>query len=114
MQNIFTHYKERGFLTAIDDFGAGYAGLGLLAEFQPQLIKLDMNLIRDIDKSASKKSIVGGVIHTCRDMNIDIIGEGIESAEELDFLRSKGISKFQGYYFARPAIEQLPAVSFTH
>ncbi|MCS3902859.1 EAL domain-containing protein (putative c-di-GMP-specific phosphodiesterase class I) [Methylohalomonas lacus] len=112
LQNIFTHYKERGFLTAIDDFGSGYAGLGLLAEFQPQLIKLDMELIRNIDQSKSRQSIVSGVIHTCLDMGIDVIGEGIETREELDVLRDKGISKFQGYYFARPAIEQLPTVNF--
>lgn len=110
LHNIFTHYKEQGFLTAIDDFGAGYAGLGLLAEFTPHYIKLDMDLIRNIDRLKSKQAIISGVIKTCEVMGIEMIAEGIESCEELKYLWTAGITKFQGYLFARPEIARLPAV----
>lgn len=76
---IIKDYQKRGFLTAIDDFGAGYAGLNLLAEFQPHLVKLDMALTRDIDRDPVRKAIVGGVIGTCKALGCQIIAEGIES-----------------------------------
>jgi len=112
LQNIFDHYKQRGFLTAIDDFGSGYAGLGLLADFSPQIIKLDMDLIRDIDKKPPRQAIVRGMLDTCNYMNIDVIAEGVETREELDYLRGIGIAKFQGYLLARPEVEALPEIRF--
>lgn len=100
---ILREYQRCGFLTAIDDFGAGYAGLTLLADFKPDLIKLDMALIRGIDTSRSRQSIVRGLMHTCRDMGIEVIGEGIETPGERDFLSDQGIRLMQGYLFGRPA-----------
>jgi len=111
LRGIFAEYKKQGFKTAIDDFGAGYAGLSLLAEFQPDYIKLDMGLTRDIDRSAVKQAIVSGIVSTCREIDIEIIAEGIESKAEYELLRSKGIRLFQGYLFARPGHRSLPAIS---
>jgi EAL domain-containing protein (putative c-di-GMP-specific phosphodiesterase class I) len=108
LQHIFDYYKSRGFLTAIDDFGAGYAGLALLAEFQPNVIKLDMDLIRDIDDDVNRQAIADGVIGACDKLGIDIIAEGIESKGELDYLYDRGVRKFQGFLFARPQLEALP------
>ncbi|MGV3591733.1 MAG: EAL domain-containing protein [Gammaproteobacteria bacterium] len=110
MKEIFRHYNSRGFQTAIDDFGAGFAGLNLLAEFQPHLIKIDMGLVRNIHLDRARRAIVRGITVTCADLDIRIIAEGIECAEELQTLTDLGIELFQGYYFARPAFEALPDV----
>lgn len=103
--NIFAEYKKHGFLTAIDDFGAGYAGLNLLAEFQPDIIKLDMALIRSIDKHRVRSIIVDAILRVCEEIGIQVIAEGVETAEEFHHLAAKGIYLFQGYYFARPAFD---------
>lgn len=112
LSGIFEEYRSRGFLTAIDDFGAGHAGLNLLAEFQPHIIKLDMALIRDIDSNKIRQSIVQGLVSTAMSLDIRIIAEGVETATERDCLREMGIKLFQGYFFARPAIAELPPVNF--
>jgi len=112
LRRIFETYKRYGFGTAIDDFGAGYSGLGLLAEFHPDYLKLDMQLIRDIDTTPAKQAIVRGIVATAREMSIEVIAEGIEREGEIGFLRDQGISLFQGYFFARPAFESLADVHF--
>lgn len=105
---IIKDYRERGFLTAIDDFGAGYSGLNLLAEFQPHIVKLDMALTRDIDSDPVRRAIVAGVIGTCKALGCRMVAEGVERPEELNTLRKMGIELFQGYLLARPALEALP------
>jgi EAL domain-containing protein (putative c-di-GMP-specific phosphodiesterase class I) len=106
-------YQQRGFLTAIDDFGAGYSGLNLLAEFQPHLVKLDMALTRSIDREPVRQAIVGGVIGTCRALGCRVVAEGVETRAELDTLRRMGVGLFQGYLLARPQVEALPDVDYT-
>lgn len=110
LRNIIAHYKERGFCTAIDDFGAGYAGLNLLADFQSDIVKLDMALIRDIDKDRTRRAITNGILRMCGDLGIQVIAEGVETREEYLTLRDFGIDLFQGYYFARPAFQALAEV----
>ena len=107
--NIVKSYQEMGFGTALDDFGAGHAGLGLLACFQPDIIKLDMDLIRGLDASLPRRVIVGGVARMCRELGITLIAEGVETDAELRALRAIGIRYIQGYLLARPAFEALPA-----
>ncbi len=107
LQNIFNCYKEIGFKTAIDDFGAGYAGLNLLADFQPDLIKLDMALIRNIHCDPKRQAIVEGICYVCDKLEIDIIAEGVESVEEYNALNAMGIKLFQGYYFSKPRLKEL-------
>lgn len=111
LREIVQHYKQRGFKTAIDDFGAGYSGLNLLADFQTDFVKLDMLLIRHIDQDNIRQSIVRGILQVCRDLGITPIAEGIETYEEFQVLQSLGIALFQGYYFAKPAFEALPTIS---
>ena len=103
--------QEFGFTTAIDDFGAGYSGLKLLAEFQPNYIKLDRFLIGNIHQDQVKQTVFMGVNHICEQLGIEIVAEGVENACEYHWLREAGISIFQGYYFARPAFEALPDVA---
>lgn len=109
--NIFRSYREFGFQTAIDDFGAGYAGLNLLAEYQPDLIKIDMDLVRDIDKNKPRQAIVAGIAAICKSLNIRVLAEGIETRAERDFLLSIGISLMQGYWFAKPGFKELPKIA---
>jgi EAL domain-containing protein (putative c-di-GMP-specific phosphodiesterase class I) len=110
LANIFREYKRMGFLTAIDDFGAGYAGLTLLAEFQPDIVKIDMALVRGVDTSKSRQAITHGIMRTCNDLGVQVIAEGVETAEERDFFYSMGVRLMQGYLFSRPAFESLGTV----
>jgi EAL domain-containing protein (putative c-di-GMP-specific phosphodiesterase class I) len=101
--NIVTEYKKLGFKTALDDFGAGYAGLNLLADFQPDIIKIDMNLIRDVDTSKSRQTIIKAVTRMCEELNVTVLAEGVETIAERDVLVDFGINLFQGYLFCKPA-----------
>ncbi|MGV6488359.1 EAL domain-containing protein [Stenotrophomonas bentonitica] len=106
LAEILSEYKRIGFKTAIDDFGAGFAGLNLLADFHPDIVKLDMALIRGIDHSRSRRAIVAGVISMCDELDIEVIAEGIETADEARCLSDLGIRLMQGYWFGRPRFEQ--------
>lgn len=108
--SIFETYKKLGFTTVIDDFGAGFSGLNLLAEFQPDYIKIDRVLIDHVDQKPARQAIIQGVILTCRKLNIDVLAEGVEREEEYRWLANEGVDLFQGYYFAYPGFEQLPEV----
>lgn len=108
--NIVKTYQEMGFGTAIDDFGAGHAGLGLLARFQTDYLKLDMELIRGIDTSLPRRMIVEGVVRMATKMGIVVIAEGIETISEYNILAGFGVRYMQGYLFARPEMQQLPKI----
>ena len=110
VQRIVTTYKSMGFKTAIDDFGAGYAGLNLLARFQPDIIKLDMELVRSIDESRARRVVVKAVVEACDDLGVTVLAEGIETAAEHRVLCDLGIRLQQGYWFAKPAFESLATV----
>jgi EAL domain-containing protein (putative c-di-GMP-specific phosphodiesterase class I) len=110
-KEIFNQHKRHGMITAIDDFGAGHSGLNMLADFQPDIIKIDMELTRRIHADSVRRSIARAIISLCKDLKISVIAEGVETVDEAVTLRSLGVSLFQGYLFARPAIEQLPAIA---
>jgi EAL domain-containing protein (putative c-di-GMP-specific phosphodiesterase class I) len=107
--NIVKTYQAMGFGTALDDFGAGHAGLSLLARFQPDIIKLDMELVRGIETSLPRRVIVEGAARMCSQLGITLIAEGVETEAEFAALKSIGIRYIQGYLIARPAYEALPA-----
>jgi EAL domain-containing protein (putative c-di-GMP-specific phosphodiesterase class I) len=102
-----------GFKTAIDDFGSGYAGLGLLADFQTNIIKFDMDLIRNINLDKPRQYIIKNCLNLFDDLNVTPLAEGVESIEEMQWLRDAGIELMQGYLFAKPGFEYLPDVNFT-
>ncbi len=106
--HILRSYKAMGFKTAIDDFGAGFAGLGLLSKFQPDIVKLDMALIRDVDTDTVKRTIVRNTLNMLTDLGIQAVCEGIETVGEYDALSDLGVSLMQGYLLAKPAFEALP------
>jgi EAL domain-containing protein (putative c-di-GMP-specific phosphodiesterase class I) len=105
--NILHTYRDIGFKTAIDDFGAGYANLELLSEFQPDIAKLDMALIRGIDADQVRRAIVANLVRLFRDLDITVICEGIETQDELDVLRDLGVGLIQGFLLSRPVFEGL-------
>lgn len=113
LRRIFAEYSRRGFTTAIDDFGAGYSGLNLLAGFQPQIIKLDMALTRGIDGDPVRQAIVAGIIQVATRLNIEVIAEGIETGAERGALEELGVRYMQGFLFARPGFECLVEPVFT-
>jgi blue light- and temperature-responsive anti-repressor len=100
-------YRAQGLRFAIDDFGAGFSGLNLLADFQPDIVKLDMQLVRNIDSSGPRQAIVRAVIQACEDLGIDVLAEGVESEPEQRWFKRNGVRLFQGYWFARPTFEAL-------
>lgn len=104
---ILQEYKRQGFLTAIDDFGAGYAGLRLLSDFQPDLIKLDMDLVRGVDTHPPRQAIARSMIRLAQDLRIDLVVEGVETAGERDFFLHHGVRLFQGYLFSKPVFRGL-------
>ena len=112
IKDILKTYKKMGFTTALDDFGAGYAGLQLLADFQTDLIKLDMALIRNIDTDMPRRMIVESIVKLCRRMDIAVIAEGIETSGELEAIRDMGVGLVQGYLLARPSFEKLPELGY--
>lgn len=110
LSNIFSEYKRHNFTTAIDDFGAGYAGLNLLADIVPDIVKLDMALTRGIDNDRVRRAITHSIINLAKALNIKVIAEGIETKEECMALADEGVTLFQGYLFAKPGFENLPSV----
>jgi EAL domain-containing protein (putative c-di-GMP-specific phosphodiesterase class I) len=104
---ILREYKRCGFKTAIDDFGSGYAGLKLLADFQPDFVKVDMDLIRGIDADKVRQLIVRQLVSLCVDLGISVIAEGVETEAERDFLLESGIFLMQGFLLARPVFKPL-------
>jgi EAL domain-containing protein (putative c-di-GMP-specific phosphodiesterase class I) len=111
LQDIFTEYKRHGMITAIDDFGAGHSGLNMLADFQPDVLKIDMALTRAINTDPVRYEIARAVIGLCRRLHISVVAEGVETIQEAVTLRELGVRLFQGYLFAKPAVEQLPGIT---
>ncbi len=94
--------REMGYRLAVDDLGAGYAGLASFARIEPDVVKLDMSLVRGVDGSPLKQSVVRSVVGLAEDLGIEVISEGIEVVAERDTLADLGCRLFQGYLFGKP------------
>lgn len=110
---IFEEYRDRGFITAIDDFGAGYAGLNLLSRFRPQILKLDMELCQGIASDVVKATITKGAVDTAHALGIKVIAEGVETPVDFRVLSEIGADYFQGYLFGAPKVKELVAPDFS-
>jgi EAL domain-containing protein (putative c-di-GMP-specific phosphodiesterase class I) len=97
-----TRLRTLGYRIAIDDLGAGYAGLTSFAQLEPEVVKVDMSLIRGIDRSPVKQKLVRSIISLCTELGIQLVAEGIETPEERDTLVALGGDLCQGYLFAKP------------
>lgn len=94
--------RELGFQLAIDDLGAGYAGLTSLTKLEPEVVKLDMSLVRGVDTSHTKQQLVASMCGVCEGLGMRVVSEGVETAAERDALVALGCDVLQGYFFGRP------------
>lgn len=111
---VIEAYRKMGMSTALDDFGAGHAGLGLLGRFTPGAIKLDRALVSGICHSWSRRMVVENIVRMAQDLGIRVIAEGVQTAAEFDKLRGLGVRYLQGYYIARPRTASLPRPFMDH
>jgi EAL domain-containing protein (putative c-di-GMP-specific phosphodiesterase class I)/CheY-like chemotaxis protein len=94
--------RQAGYRIAIDDLGAGYAGLSYFTQLDPDVVKIDMSLVRDIHTDAVKQKLVGSLTRLCKELGMCVVAEGIEAAEERDACAELGCDLLQGYLFAKP------------
>lgn len=102
---ILDVYRQAGFRVALDDLGAGYSSLNLLQQLYPDFVKLDMQLVRDVDTDVTRQAILDGILEMVTRLGIQVIAEGIETAAERDWLVAHGVDYLQGFLFARPGPE---------
>jgi EAL domain-containing protein (putative c-di-GMP-specific phosphodiesterase class I) len=95
----------------VDDLGAGYSNLKLIAELQPRVVKLDRNLIQDLDRKPRQQKLVAIVVHLCHELGALVVAEGIETNGEYEAVRDSGAEYGQGYLFARPSFP-IPAITW--
>jgi len=95
--------RQMGFRLAIDDLGAGFAGLGSFTALEPDIAKLDMGLVRNVEQSLSQRRFISGLTKMCHELGILVVAEGVETEAERDILLDLGCDLLQGYHFARPS-----------
>ena len=105
---VMDNLHNRGVRMSIDDFGTGYSSLSYLKRFQVYKLKIDQSFVRDITDDPDDKAIVGAIISMASSLGMQTIAEGVETEGQLEFLRARGCTEVQGYYFSRP----LPADAF--
>jgi EAL domain-containing protein (putative c-di-GMP-specific phosphodiesterase class I) len=96
-------FRERGVRIAVDDAGAGYAGLQHILSLSPDVIKLDLQLTRNVDSDPARRALSACLVQFAREIGAEVVAEGIETPAELDTLRTLGIRWGQGFYLGRPA-----------
>ncbi len=111
MRAIIEAYRRLGFRVALDDFGTGYSGMARLADLRPDAIKVDRALITRCDEDGTRRAILASLLSLGREINVDVVMEGVERVEEVETLRSIGGRFMQGFYFGRPAFEAMVANS---
>jgi len=103
LKKVLDFYREVGYRVALDDVGSGYASLNLLAMLKPDIIKVDMEIMRNIHLDRNRQAIFKALVGIARDLGIQILAEGIEIQDELAYAVENGVDLVQGYLFARPA-----------
>ena len=106
--DVMNKFHEQGIRMSIDDFGIGYSSLSYLKQFKVYKLKIDQSFISDISHDPDDRAIVSAIIDMAHNLGLKTIAEGVETAEQLAFLRLHGCNEVQGYYFSKP----LPSVEF--
>jgi diguanylate cyclase (GGDEF)-like protein/PAS domain S-box-containing protein len=105
---LIQELREMGVKLTIDDFGTGYSSLGYLRQFKVNRLKIDRSFVRDVPGNVDDSAITTAIIEMARALNVDVVAEGVENAQQLDFLRAQRCYEIQGYYFSRPVpVEQM-------
>jgi EAL domain-containing protein (putative c-di-GMP-specific phosphodiesterase class I) len=94
--------KQAGYRVAVDDLGAGYAGLSSFVQLDPDIVKVDMSLVRGVDESSKKRRLIRSLVELCAEMGTRVVLEGVETVAERDALASTGDVWMQGYLFGKP------------
>jgi len=102
-RKIINHYRNQGYLIAVDDAGAGYSSLQAIAEIKPDFIKLDMSIVEGVDKDPVKRALLEIFVTFTQKINCQLIAEGIETANELSVLTRLGVHFGQGFYISKPS-----------
>ena len=111
VQRVAGSLRKLGYSLAVDDLGAGYAGLTSFAALEPEIVKVDMSLTRSIDTTPLKQKLVASVVDLCRGLDVKVVAEGIETKAERDTCREIGCQLLQGYSIARPGVP-FPAITW--
>ena len=106
LSTMLQRYKQSGYSIAIDDFGSGYSSLNLLKNLNVDILKIDMSFIRKIGENPKTKSIVHSIIGMAHEIGIKTVAEGVETEEQVSFLRQSGCDYIQGYYYSKPLPEE--------
>jgi EAL domain-containing protein (putative c-di-GMP-specific phosphodiesterase class I)/FixJ family two-component response regulator len=112
VQTRVAQLRRLGFRIALDDLGAGYAGLSSFAALEPEIVKLDMSLVRDVHRSDVRRRLIGSMTGLCKEMGMLVVAEGVETVEERDCVRGIGCDLLQGYLYSKPG-PPFPSVSPT-
>lgn len=102
LKGILSFYRRSGFEVALDDIGSGWSGLNMLHKFRPDYVKIDMDLIRDLDTDQYKQIIVKHLIEIAHDNSVKVIAEGVETQAEYEQLKLMRADYCQGFFFAKP------------
>jgi len=102
-RSLVAALRKLGCRVAVDDLGAGYAGLTSFAQLEPDIVKIDMSLVRGVDRDRRQAHILGRIVQLCHDLGVQVVAEGVETVEELEELLRLGCDLFQGFLLAQPA-----------
>jgi EAL domain-containing protein (putative c-di-GMP-specific phosphodiesterase class I) len=102
LERVLSHYRDAGFRVALDDLGSGHGSLNLLTRVRPDFVKLDMELVRDVDADPYKATVASSLLQMATDLGVQVVAEGVETAEQHDWLVAHGADYLQGYYLAYP------------
>jgi len=108
MFTLIQELREMGVKLAIDDFGTGYSSLNYLRQFKVNRLKIDRSFVREVHENSDDAAITTAIINMAKALNLDVLAEGVENVEQLDFLRAQNCFDIQGFYFSKPvAVDQV-------
>jgi EAL domain-containing protein (putative c-di-GMP-specific phosphodiesterase class I) len=102
IRNMMTTLQEKGFVVMMDDFGSGYSSLNMLKDIRVDVLKFDLHFLRNSNDIERSRKIIKSLMELAKELEMPAISEGVETEEQVEFLKGIGCDLFQGYYFAKP------------